>query len=513
MAKRIVKGAGLALLALLAGAVLLAALPLPRTAPRFATPRLIGPVAIVDVEAGSVRPGQAIVLAGGRIERIVPVAALAAAERRAMVDGGGAFVMPALWDMHALFTRYAPALEHPLSLAHGVTRTRNILDCPGGGFNLHPCRADKRRWNRAVAAGTLLGPVIMGSGSYPVAGPGQRHRDSPAFAAAATAADARALVRAVPASRRGRDHIKTYDGLPRESFFALADEARRRGVELSGHVPAAVATAEAAAAGLKAIAHARALPIGCSSREAEIMRLRAAGAPSVRWMRLALASHDPARCAALWATLRRHGTFVSPTLVTRYNETAAGIADLSSDPAARAATPGLIRLIWREDVAAVEARSAADEAVYRAFYRAAAARTADAAAAGVRLLVGTDTGDIFVAPGIGLHREMALWRAAGIPTRRILAAATVDAAAYFGLSGRIGRVAPGEVADLLFLDADPLADLAALRRPRAVMQAGRLYDRATLDRAVAGAEAAAASWRYPVHFLRDLLRNPLGFAG
>jgi imidazolonepropionase-like amidohydrolase len=230
-------------------------------------------------------------------------------------------------------------------------------------------------------------------------------------------------------------------------------------------------------------------------------------------MRLALGSHDPARCAALWATLRRHGTFVSPTLITRYNETAAGIADLSGDPAARAVTPGLIGLIWREDVAAIEGRDPADEEVYRAFYRAAAARTAEAAAAGVRLLVGTDTGDVFVAPGIGLHREMALWRGAGIPPRAILAAATAAPAAYFGLTGRIGRVAPGEVADLLFLDSDPLADLAALRRPRAVMQAGRLYDRAALDAAVAGAEAAAASWRYPAHFLRDLLRNPLGFAG
>jgi hypothetical protein len=500
VAGRIARWVGAALLLVLLVLAALAAMPLPRVEPGFSTPALIGPVTIVDVEAETTRSGQAIAIEDGRIARIVPVNTLSEAEKSAMRDGANAFVVPGLWDMHALFTRYAPSLEHPLSLAHGVTRTRNILDCPKGrSVSLHPCEPRKAQWNAAVREGRLLGPVIMGSGTYPVA--------------EATPAEAWALVRAFPSGRLRFGHIKIYDGLPRASFFALMDEARRQGVEVSGHIPTNVAVAEAAEAGLKAIAHARVLPIGCSAHEAEIMRLRSAKAPAARWMKLALESFDGARCAALWETLRRRGTFVSPTLITRFNETREGLERLSRSPDARAATPGLIKLIWGEDEAAIEGRTAGEEALYRAYYRASAARTAEAAAAGVRLLAGTDSGDLWVTAGLGLHQEMALWEQAGIPRAAILRAATAQAADYFGIGGRFGRIAPGQSADLLLLRANPLDDLSVLRRPEGVMLEGRLFDRAALDAGIEAAEETAASWRYPAHFLRDLLRNPAGFAG
>lgn len=502
--------------ALLAAAVFaaLAATPLPRAEVRFSQPEWIGPVHVVDVEKGAVQRDRALRVRNGRIAAIVELARVPAAARAGMTDAGGAYVMPALTDMHAVLTRYSPALEQPLALAHGITRQRSILNCPAeGAANLYACQSDKQLWNQDIRSGGSLGALTMASGSYPVTGPARPYRDAPRAYSAATPAEARALVRLVAGQRLRPDHIKTYDGVPRASFFALMEEARRLGIEVSGHVPAAVAVAEASAAGLKAIAHARALPIGCSSREADIMRLRAAGRPAAEWMELALRTQDGAKCARLWAVLKRNGTFVSPTLITRFSETRAGMAELSSNPTAQAVTPGLIRFLWSEDVAALEARSAREEALYARFYAAAAARTAEAQDAGVLLLVGSDTNDAWVAPGIGLHQEMALWRRAGIPVRSILRAATVDAAAYFGRAGDMGRVRPGHVADLVFTVRNPLEDVATLRRPLLVMQEGRLYSRATLDGAVEVAERTAASWRYPAHFLRDLLRNPLGFAG
>jgi hypothetical protein len=69
------------------------------------------------------------------------------------------------------------------------------------------------------------------------------------------------------------------------------------------------------------------------------------------------------------------------------------------------------------------------------------------------------------------------------------------------------------VADLVFLGADPLRDPAALKRPAAVLQGGRLYRRLALDQAEKEAQATASSWRFTIHFLRDFLRNPLGFTG
>lgn len=490
----------------------LALTPLPPPANTFTRPTWVGPVQVVDVEAGAVLPDRAIRIADGRIAAIVPVDTLDPEARAALTDVGSAHVMSGLWDMHALSIRYAPALDYPLHLAHGVTRLRNILNCAAEGtFELFPCQSDKRAWNAAVTAGTLAGPVIMESGSFPLNGPGRRPSALPEVFDAATPEQARDMVRLVAADPLRPEHLKAYDHLPRDSYFALVAEGQRHGMRTNGHVPVAVRVGEAVEAGHQAVAHARVLPIGCSGREDEIMALRTARAPRLDWMRLALETYDPAVCAALWARMAAAGTFISPTLVTRWNETRAGIDAFRADPDVARFTPLFIDLIQWEDIAAIEGRDAATEEVYARYYEAAAARTAEADRAGVRLLLGTDHYDLLVVPGLGMHHEIALWRAAGIPNAAILRALTVNAAAYAGREADMGRVAPGHVADLVFTDGDPLADPAVLRRPAAVMIEGRLYDRAALDGLLADAEVTAGSWRLTVHFLRDLLRNPMEF--
>nr|WP_255691800.1 amidohydrolase family protein [Luteimonas sp. XNQY3] len=97
-----------------------------------------------------------------------------------------------------------------------------------------------------------------------------------------------------------------------------------------------------------------------------------------------------------------------------------------------------------------------------------------------RMTLGTDMSNPWIAPGISLHREMALLADAGVPTPRILAAATVQAADALGAGDRLGRIAAGHEADLLVLDGDPLIDLAHARDAHAVVLDGRYLDRDTL---------------------------------
>ena len=66
-------------------------------------------------------------------------------------------------------------------------------------------------------------------------------------------------------SARQVDLAKTYNLIPREAYFALAAEAGKLGLELSGHVPGAVTVVEAARAGQKTIEHARAIIYDCSA--------------------------------------------------------------------------------------------------------------------------------------------------------------------------------------------------------------------------------------------------------
>jgi imidazolonepropionase-like amidohydrolase len=90
--------------------------------------------------------------------------------------------------------------------------------------------------------------------------------------------------------------------------------------------------------------------------------------------------------------------------------------------------------------------------------------------AGGRVLYGTDLGNQGPPPGVDVT-ELALLVEAGLPPAAALASATALAAEHLGRSGT-GRIAAGQVADLLLVDGDPLADLEALTRIRLVARAG-----------------------------------------
>jgi imidazolonepropionase-like amidohydrolase len=109
----------------------------------------------------------------------------------------------------------------------------------------------------------------------------------------------------------------------------------------------------------------------------------------------------------------------------------------------------------------------------------------------VRFLAGTDMGSLVgVYPGAGLRQELALLvRDVGLTPLEALQSATTAPAAFFGVDRTMGTVAQGMAADLVLLDADPLADVANLRRIRAVMVRGRLVERADLDAALAAVAA------------------------
>ena len=89
------------------------------------------------------------------------------------------------------------------------------------------------------------------------------------------------------------------------------------------------------------------------------------------------------------------------------------------------------------------------------------------------------------------HDELALLVKAGLPPAAAIRTATSEPARFFGLTDSLGTVAPGRIADLVLLDANPLTDIGATRRIQAVIQGGRVFDRAALDRLLDEAAARA----------------------
>jgi imidazolonepropionase-like amidohydrolase len=80
-----------------------------------------------------------------------------------------------------------------------------------------------------------------------------------------------------------------------------------------------------------------------------------------------------------------------------------------------------------------------------------------------------------------VHDELALFVGAGLSPAEALRAATLTPAKYLQATDSLGSVAVGHVADLVLLDANPLADIHNTQRVRAVFIRGRYLDRTTLD--------------------------------
>jgi imidazolonepropionase-like amidohydrolase len=109
-------------------------------------------------------------------------------------------------------------------------------------------------------------------------------------------------------------------------------------------------------------------------------------------------------------------------------------------------------------------------------------------AAGVRIILGSDTGledHIF---GYAEQKELELMAAAGMSPSQVIVAATSRAAEYLGLPDA-GTIAPGKRADFLVLDANPLDDIVATRRIAAMYLAGTPVDRAAIKASLAKSAA------------------------
>jgi hypothetical protein len=193
-------------------------------------------------------------------------------------------------------------------------------------------------------------------------------------------------------------------------------------------------------------------------------------------------TRDAQICEQVWTRLRRNGTRIDPTLVLRMQD-----SSVYARPAASYLTPAMRALCD----ATITYWAAPGPALSRAFYRDMEAQVAEMHHAGVHLLAGTDAGSACLVPGFSLHDELAVLVKSGMSPLEALRAATLEPARFLGATDSLGVIAPGQLADLVLLDADPLADTHNTALIRAVMADGRLLDRPTLDALLAESARAA----------------------
>jgi imidazolonepropionase-like amidohydrolase len=102
--------------------------------------------------------------------------------------------------------------------------------------------------------------------------------------------------------------------------------------------------------------------------------------------------------------------------------------------------------------------------------------------AGVQLLAGTDGPSTNGRPRATVQRELELLVESGLTPLEALQAATFNPALYMVKLDKYGVVAPAHLANLVLLEANPLADIRNLRRIEGVVMRGHYFSRPDLNR-------------------------------
>jgi imidazolonepropionase-like amidohydrolase len=441
------------------------------------------PVAIVGVGvvhpeaegAAAVSRDMTILIRGARIETVGPAASTAVSSDYQVIDGKGKWVIPGLVDTHVhffqsgnLYTRpdaidLTPAMPydkevarnkaHLLTtfkvwLASGVT---SVIDV-GGPF-----------WNfevRDVARQTVAAPRVE------VAGPLVSMIDDPKLdlgdppiVKIASPEAAREFVNRQLA--RKPDHVKVWfihqpgDDLAAQSAIvkAAADTAHAAAVPLAVHATELVTAKAALRVGADFLVHS----VYDAPVDDEFLAL--------------MKSRKALYCPTLFVYLG-YGYALSNTW--RPTEAEARLAD----PEILNALHDLDRIPKDQlPVGLVKMMEAGKAPQANPI---AAANLLKVANAGIVVTMGTDAGNIGTVHGPSVFREMAMMKDAGLSTLQVLRSATVNGAKALHMEKELGMIAPGMLADLVVLNADPIADLAALSNAYRVVRNGVVFDPAAL---------------------------------
>jgi imidazolonepropionase-like amidohydrolase len=278
--------------------------------------------------------------------------------------------------------------------------------------------------------------------------------------------------------RLGVDFVKVHSQLRRETYFAIAQRARERGIAFVGHVPRVVGSADASDSGQKSIEHLLAIPAPCTPAESLALQPRYT-------VQGALGRCSSEDLAPLYARFVRNQTWITPTFTAQYEVASWPKRAVPGDSLGHYLPDSLRRYVAgifpMPDSIPPEADS-----VGGAMFAKRLAQVAAMHRAGVGVLAGTDAPLRNSPPGFGLHEELRLLVQGGLSPFEALRAATLAPARFLGIVDSAGTVAPGKLADLVLLEANPLEDIRNTRRIAAVVANGRLFGRRDLDRLIQG---------------------------
>ncbi len=398
----------------------------------------------------SVRHGQITAIDAGGTATI--------SEDTIVIDGTGRFLIPGLSEMHAHVPVEREYRDEVLFLwvANGVTTARGMLGHPD-----HLALRDE------LLAHDVLGPRLITSG--------------PSFSGRTSGGPDTVAARVREQQRAGYDFLKIHPGPATGEFDALATTASETGISFAGHVTASVGLWPSLEAGQTTVDHLDGYFQVLVPEDADLP------AGSAFSFGLGLTPFvDPERIPAAAERTRALGGAVVPTETLSENTAGAHAWRAMTERPEFRYLPAELRANY---VARLQRAAQMVPPAMGAEFLTLRKRLIGALHdAGVPVLLGSDSPQVFNVPGFSIHRELEAMVAAGLTPYEALAAGTTAPAAFFG-NADWGAVAPGRDADLVLLEADPLDDIGNTRRIEGVMVRGRWLGRAELDDGLAAIAA------------------------
>ncbi len=444
-------------------------------------------VTVIDTRTGAATTGQALVIDQGKIQQVLPSAAVNASGNARVIDASGKFVVPGYLDMHthalpaAVFMK---APQWPMLIAFGVTGIREMAGAP-------PLIGAAKGLNAARATGQVDAPEVLQVPGPPIVG-------------AATAASGAAAVMATKAV--GGSFVKLVGAGP-EALPAILQAAKAQGLDVAGHLSPGGTALDMAKGGMKAMEHLGgiwSIALDCADDQANIRAALVAGkgakmptpfpptypvspirfsAGDAPYVQQAIDTYNPKTCDSVTKALAQSETWQVPTMIRLRTMTHSDAPQFMQDPNLKYVDP-TTKALWTKlanEFTQLEPAStpATFRKSYASFEKALALWHKNGGAS--KTLTGSDLGGIWVIPGVSLHQEFAELSKAGFTPLEVLQATTLNGARFLKREASMGTVEAGKNADLVLLDANPTQAVGNLSKIAGVVNAGKYFSKSDLD--------------------------------
>lgn len=413
----------------------------------FNAPIRIRNVHVFDPRSGELGPLSTVVVMRHRITGVIPADQdISVPEDQVIIDGEGGTLVPGLHDMHS-HTSLSSGLYY---LAAGITSVRDQGNKNTFLLGLMP----------RLEAGEIAGPRITYNGFLE----GRSPYSARLGIIPETVEDAVEAVNWY--ADRGYWQIKIYNSMNPDWVATISEAAKKRGMGLTGHVPAFGTPDRAIIDGYQDIAHINQLMLGWLLEPGEDTRTPLRLTAMARGAYLDLETPKVRRTLNLMKD-RNIALDTTVVILERLMLSRAGtVAD--GDKAYLDHMPiGYQRYRKRTFV---PLKSEKDDEEYRKGFKKILETIKLLHDNEIRLLPGTDDGT-----GFTVLREIELYTMAGLTPAEALRTATLGTAEYLGKDADLGTVERGKLADFFLVSGDPTKDISAIRNARLVMRGGTVY--------------------------------------